>query len=148
MRVKHLIASIALMLLFAPWGIAQEEKAANSITERPISLEIYAQLQSYYKYQNNYRTPLDGNDRFIADAKANSDNTNTYDAETSAGAKNRHGANNRADQNTRTIGDLSLVGRAGAMQTDGIDWYQMIAVLQIQIDANDPDHPDYPYNDT
>jgi hypothetical protein len=143
MRVKHLIASIALLLLFAPWGIAQEEKPVNSITERAVSLEIYAQLQSYYKFQNNYRTPLDGNDRFIADAKANSDNATTYDAETSAGGKNRHGANNRADQNTRTIGDLSLVGRAGAMQTDGIDWYQMIAVLQIQIDANDPDHPDY-----
>jgi len=143
MRVKHLITSITLLFLFAPWGQAQEEKTANSITERPISLEIYAQVQSYYKLQDNYRTPLDGNDRFIADAGDNDDQASTYDSETSAGAKNRHGANNRSDQNTRTIGDLSLVGRAGPMQTDGIDWYQMIAVLQIQIDANDPDHPDY-----
>lgn len=142
MLKRHLIAASACLIAFSTGLFAEETKTPGSITDQPVSLELYTTVTSYYKFQNNYRTPLDGNDRFIADAKANSDDAATYDGETGSGAKNRHGANNRADQNSRTIGDLSIVGRAGAMTTDGIDWYKMIGVVQIQIDANDPDHPD------
>jgi hypothetical protein len=142
MLKKHLIAASACLIAFSTGLFAEETKTPGSMTDRPVSLELYTTITSYYKIQNNYRTPLDGNDRFITDANANSDAASTYASETDAGGKNRHGANNRADQNSRTIGDLSIVGRAGAMKTDGIDWYKMIGVVQIQIDANDPDHPD------
>ncbi|MCP4298661.1 MAG: hypothetical protein GY786_23990 [Proteobacteria bacterium] len=142
MQIKQLITLTMGLIVFSSGGQAEDSKKENSITGRSVSLEIYGDLQTYYKIQTNYRTPLDGNDRFIADANDNSDAANTYYGEIGAGAKVRHGANNRSNQTSRNVGGLSLVARAGQMETDGTKWYKMIAVMQLSMDANDPDHPD------
>ncbi len=122
--LKKLIVASACMMAFATGGFAEK------LTKTPVDLEIYGDLESYYKLQTDYRTPLDSSDyqESINGEEAWSD-----------GFDFRSGANNRSQQNVRAHGALTMVSRAGENKYGDTTWYNFIGVAKLTMDANDPD---------
>jgi len=104
---------------------------AEKLTQAPVDFEIYGSLNSLYKSQTSYRAGLlDSQDRFEAAGFEG------------AGNAYRDGANNRASQNVRAKGALTMVAKAGENDYEGTKWYNMISVMILKMDANDPDEED------
>jgi hypothetical protein len=88
-------------------SMAEEEKKANYFLEGTID--------SYFKVQEDYNTPLD-----------------------ELGSV-RQGANNRSKQSIRTQGLLRFISTAGKNRSNGTDWYSWIGVATLKADSADPD---------
>lgn len=122
--LKKLLVASACMMAFATGGFAEK------LTKTPVDLEIYGDLEAYYKMQNDYRTLLDSDDYF-----------DSLDS-TTDGNDFRDGANNRSKQNVRARGNLTMVARSGENQMGDTTWHNLIGVMKLKMDANDPDHED------
>ncbi|MGK5091098.1 hypothetical protein WDW89_03660 [Deltaproteobacteria bacterium TL4] len=81
------------------------------------SLIIKGNIQTLYKNQTNFATPLDASGTF-------------------------HGANNRASQTVRARSALNFIMLGGKQRSYGEDWYQFIGAAGVKLDANDPDDRD------
>jgi hypothetical protein len=123
--LKKLVVASACMMAFAIGGYAEK------LTKTPVDLEIYGALESVYKIQNDYRTPLDSAD--FAEEAVGED---YY----SLGNSYRDGANNRSKQNVRAKGSLTMVARSGENDYEGKPWYNLIGVMKLTMDPNDPDY--------
>ncbi|MBU2510154.1 hypothetical protein KJ966_02410 [bacterium] len=121
--VKKILIASACMVSFVTCGFAEK------LTRAPIDLEIHGDLEAYYKMQNDYTTPLDSAD--YQEAIGNDWNS---------GVDYRDGANNRSQQTTRGIGNLTMVARGGKNDYNGKPWYNLIGVMNLKMDANDPDY--------
>lgn len=110
--------------LLSPLNLFAESNAAHTPKENSnFSFSLYGDLNTYYKVQDNYLTPLDSNL-----------------------SSERNGANNRSTQNTRTRSVLTFLGKSGKQYSDKNS--EFIAVFQLGVDADDPDHTDNTNSDT
>ena len=115
--VKKLSFLIAGLFLLSAAAQAEEK----GLFDGRAGFDIFGEITTYYKNQKDYHTPLD-----------------------SATTGNRSGANNRSKQTTRTKGVVTFLGKAGKQYSENNS--EFIAVFQLSVDADDPDHPDNLYD--
>ncbi len=130
--LKKLLVASACTMAFATGAFAEK------ITKAPVDLEIYGDLEAVYKIQNDYNTPLDSWDYFDEKMGAALEATGADNP----GYDYRDGANNRSQQTTRAKGALTMVARSGENDYNGKPWYNLIGVMKLTMDANDPDYED------
>lgn len=104
-------------LIFPLSALAQSDVTKVPKKGSGIHFDIFGEFNSYYKNQDDYHTPLD-----------------------SSSSSERSGANNRSTQNTRTRALLTFLGKSG--KTYSKKNSEFIAVFQLSVDSDDPDHSD------
>lgn len=115
---------------------------AESKDRGKIQFKILGEVNSTYKMQSDYTTPLDSRDQFSEDSDVNgkSDAASTYFSERFSGTLDRSGANNRSAQKTRTIGSMTFLALGGEnIREDNTKWYNLIGYSQVDFNSNNPD---------